>query len=158
MLEDLYLEQAMTNHLTALQLKHMESDADIKSCFPVMRQLRTQLQNAEDLLSCARLQQPEGYRILAVLDDNAPVGLAGYRTLHNMIHGHFLYVDDLVTAEVARSMGVGALLIAELKDIAAQAGCDRLVLDTALGNALGQRFYYRQGLLGRGMHFAFDLK
>ncbi|RAU48533.1 MULTISPECIES: GNAT family N-acetyltransferase [unclassified Pseudomonas] len=138
-------------------LQLMESDSDIKRCFEVMRQLRPQLKSADDLLVCARRQRPEGYRILAALQAGSPVGLAGYRMMTNMIHGHFLYVDDLITTESIRGTGIGALLIRDLKAIAGRAGCNRLVLDTALGNALGQRFYFRQGLLAGGMQFAVDL-
>ncbi|WP_308812394.1 hypothetical protein [Variovorax sp. WS11] len=29
----------------------------------------------------------------------------------------------------------------------------QLILDTALGNSRGQRFYFRQGLLSRALHF-----
>jgi len=32
-------------------------------------------------------------------------------------------------------------------------GCKNFVLDTGLHMALAQRFYFRQGLLARGMHF-----
>lgn len=32
-----------------------------------------------------------------------------------------------------------------------------LVLDTALANAFAQRFYFREGLLTRGLHFSQEL-
>jgi hypothetical protein len=33
------------------------------------------------------------------------------------------------------------------------AGLDCLVLDTAIDNLLGQRFYFRYGMLPTGLHF-----
>jgi hypothetical protein len=36
---------------------------------------------------------------------------------------------------------------------AEQAQCARLVLDTALTNVLGQRFYFREGLLPGALRF-----
>lgn len=35
-------------------------------------------------------------------------------------------------------------------------GCTRLLLDTPLSNALGHRFYFRQGLLARALRFSID--
>jgi len=45
-------------------------------------------------------------------------------------------------------------LIDKLRDAAKQQDCAYLVLDTGLDNSLAQRFYFRQGLLSRGMHFS----
>lgn len=56
-------------------------------------------------------------------------------------------------AAQARRLGVGGKLLDALRDEARRQDCVHFVLDTALGNALGQRFYFRQGLLARGMHF-----
>ena len=33
-------------------------------------------------------------------------------------------------------------------------GCHRPVLDTAIDNLLGHRFYFRNGLLARGLRFS----
>ena len=69
------------------------------------------------------------------------------------MYGKFLYVDDLVTTSQQRSCGYGAQLLAALSTLAQQAECARLVLDTGLGNAMAQRFYFRQGLLSTSMRF-----
>lgn len=82
------------------------------------------------------------------------MGLAGYRLQENLLYGQFLYVDDLVTVASARRHGLGSLLIEALREEAQRQGCAQLVLDTALGNALAQRFYFRQGLLSKGLHFS----
>ena len=56
------------------------------------------------------------------------------------------------------SLEDGARLIAELDHLARGADCDKLVLDTGLGNALAQRFYFRQGLLTSAIRFSKSLK
>lgn len=136
------------------RLSHIESDEHYLACFEVMRELRPHLPDAAAFMAQARRQGAQGYRLLAAWQDNEVKGLAGYRLQENLIYGRFLYVDDLVTAEGARGQGVGAQLIAALREAAQREGCAQFVLDTGLGNALAQRFYYRQGLLARGMHFA----
>lgn len=145
----------MANNLI---LRHAETEADIRACFPVMRQLRPQLQTPEDLLANVTLQGEQGYRLLAVWDDGKPVALAGYRRLDNMIHGRFLYVDDLVTDAEGRGQRHGERLLQALGELGRAESCQQLVLDTALANALAQRFYFRSGLLARGLHFSMDLQ
>lgn len=135
-------------------LRHAESDAEIAACFPVMRQLRPHLSGPDELLDRVRRQQQDGYRLLAAWQDDAPVGLAGWRVQENLIRGRFCYVDDLVVTEAARRGGLGAVL---LDTVAAQAralGLNRLVLDTGLDNLLGQRFYFRYGMLPGALRFA----
>ncbi|CAG9183295.1 hypothetical protein LMG23992_04952 [Cupriavidus laharis] len=145
----------MTNNLT---LRHAETEADILACFPVMRQLRAKLQTPEDFLATVTLQGGQGYRLLALWDDGKPVALAGYRRLDNLIHGRFLYVDDLITTAEGRGQGHGELLLRALRERGRTEGCQRLVLDTGLANALAQRFYFRSGLLATGLHFCMALQ
>lgn len=140
--------------MSGIAFRHAESDADILASAPVLRQLRPHLADAAEILARVRRQQGEGYRLLVAADAGRVVGAAGYRFLENLIRGRFVYVDDLVVDESARRTGLGAGLLDEVAAIARQAGHDWLVLDTALGNALGQRFYFRWGLLSSGLHFA----
>ena len=136
-----------------LQLRPVESDADHQAAFPVMRELRPHLADAASFVAQARRQRAQGYRLLAAWQDGRVLGLAGYRLQENLIYGRFLYVDDLVSTADARSAGVGARLIDAVREEARAQGCAHFVLDTGLGNALAQRFYFRQGLLAQGMHF-----
>ncbi|TGD87315.1 GNAT family N-acetyltransferase [Mycolicibacterium sp. CH28] len=126
----------------------------IAFCYPLMRQLRPQLASAEDLASRWRRQSAQGYRIVGLWQHNQPLALAGYRMTESLIHGPFLYVDDLVVDSALRSAGYGALLMDWLENEGRRTGCAKLVLDTGLDNALAQRFYYRQGLLAMALRFA----
>ena len=112
------------------------------------------LTSLKEFLERWRRQVEDGYRLLAVRRDGKPVALAGFRVQENSIYGRFLYVDDLVTDETTRSGGLGRRLIERLTEETRAQGCARLVLDTAMANALGHRFYYRQGLLAHGLRFS----
>jgi ribosomal protein S18 acetylase RimI-like enzyme len=129
-------------------------EGDIAACYPVMRQLRPHLSDPEDFVNRWRRQTAGGYHLVAIQAGLRPTALAGYRFLENLVHGPFLYVDDLIVDENARNERQGARLIDWLKEEARTRGCRKLVLDTALGNALAQRFYFRNGLLSQGLHFS----
>lgn len=141
----------------ALRLLPAESDADFLALFPIVQQLRPRFQNPETFLATIATQRRENYLALGAWRDDKPCGYAGYRILHNLVHGRFLYVDDLVTSDDTRSAGVGSAIMDGLKEIARHADCNRLVLDTRLDNSLAQRFYFRHGLLPGGLHFAIAL-
>ena len=131
----------------------VDTDEDYRASFGVMRELRPHLGDVEAFTAQARRQTAQGYRLLAAWQAGRVAALAGYRIQENLLYGRFLYVDDLVVCAGARGLGLGAALIDALRKEARERQCGHLVLDTALANALGQRFYYRQGLLATGMHF-----
>jgi len=61
--------------------------------------------------------------------------------------------EDAATDENERRHGHGARLLDRLKAEGRARGCHKLVLDTALENTFGHRFYYRQGLLAMSLRF-----
>jgi GNAT superfamily N-acetyltransferase len=138
-------------------LRHAETDAELAACFPVMRLLRPNLTSPEELCARVHRQAAAGYRILAAWRDTVPVGLAGYRPQENLIRGPFCYVDDLVVRDDVRRSGLGARLLAAVGTEAKARGLPHLVLDTALDNFLGQRFYFRFGMLPAALRFAMRL-
>jgi GNAT superfamily N-acetyltransferase len=138
-------------------LRHAETDAEIAACFPVMHQLRPNLTGPEELVARVRRQRQAGYRILAGWRGAEAVGLAGYRPQENLIRGPFCYVDDLVVRDDVRRTGLGARLLRAVADEAKARGLPHLVLDTALDNSLGQRFYFRFGMLPVAFRFAMRL-
>jgi GNAT superfamily N-acetyltransferase len=139
--------------MSKFQLRLIDSDQDYQASFNVMRELRPHLTDAAAFAAQVRRQAAQGYRLLAGWQGEYVKGLAGYRLQENLIYGRFMYVDDLVATAEARRCGLGAALINALREEARQKGCANFILDTGLANALGQRFYFRQGLLAVGMHF-----
>ena len=138
-------------------LRHAETDAEVAACFPVMRLLRPNLASPEELCARVRRQAQAGYRILAAWRDDEAVGLAGYRPQENLIRGPFCYVDDLVVRDDLRRSGLGARLLKAVGTEARTSGLPHLVLDTGLDNLLGQRFYFRFGMLPAALRFALRL-
>lgn len=137
-----------------ISLRHADTPQELRACYPAMKQLRAHLRSESEFMERVVRQSAEGYRLLAAWQDGEAIALAGYRLQENLISGKFLYVDDLVTIETARGKQCGARLLDALTDIAEHSGCERFVLDTALSNALAQRFYFRQGLLTAAIRFS----
>ncbi|MBR2817973.1 MAG: GNAT family N-acetyltransferase [Reyranella sp.] len=139
--------------MSAPELRRAEADRDVEACFPLMQQLRPHLADGTELLARVRRQEAEGYRLLVAWRGDTAVGAAGYRFQENLIRGRFVYVDDLVVLDSERRSGIGAVLLDEVARVAKSAGYGWLTLDTALNNVLGQRFYFRWGLLSTALHF-----
>lgn len=138
----------------ATELRPIIDEAGVAACFALMRQLRPHLASAAEFIARWRRQTESGYRLLALWKDGRPVSLAGYRVQENLVHGRFLYVDDLVTDEAERGSGYGEQVMERLKAEARTLDCRKLVLDTALDNVRGHRFYYRNGLVAMSLRFS----
>jgi GNAT superfamily N-acetyltransferase len=134
-----------------------QTDQDILDCWPVIVQLRPHLKQSE-FISTIRKQFAEGYQLALVRRGDKVAAIAGFRFLHNLIWGRFLYVDDLVTDEHARSQGLGAELMNWLADHARQQGCHRLDLDSGVQRFDAHRFYFREGMHISWYHFTKDLR
>lgn len=143
--------------MSEIVLRHADTAEEVAACFPVMAQLRPHLADAAEFATRVARQREAGYRLLAAWRDGAPIALAGYRIEETLVNGRFVYVDDLVTSEPERRSGIGARLLDAVAAEGRQAGCARMVLDTALANVLAHRFYYRQGMLARALRFSREI-
>ncbi|CAG9165870.1 GNAT family N-acetyltransferase [Cupriavidus pampae] len=142
----------------SISFQHLETPAELQQGFQVMRELRPHLYDEQGFVKQLTRQQEQSYRLLAAIMDGEVVGLAGYRLTENLLYGKFIYVDDLVITAQLRGSKVGGALLAEVRAQAIARGCNMFVLDTGLHMAHAQRFYFRQGLLARGMHFVEPLQ
>ncbi len=141
----------------ARTVEPVDSIAAALAVHPLIVQLRPHLADADEFLERWGRQCKAGYRLVVLRDAGTPVALAGYRLQENLVHGTFLYVDDLVTDARCRSSGYGEQLIRYLQEQAHEAGCSKLVLDTPMSNALGHRFYFRCGLLATALRFSTEV-
>ena len=138
---------------------HLVEDGEtVLRLYPLIVQLRPLLASPEDWLSRWRRQAEEGYRLISLHEGHEAIGLAGFRVQENLVHGRFLYVDDLVTDTKIRGQGHGERLIQHLFQHAASVGCTKLLLDTPMVNLPAQRFYRRCGLLATALRFSCSLE
>jgi GNAT superfamily N-acetyltransferase len=129
------------------------TDEAINACYPVMRELRPHIDEAEFLVR-VREQEKEGYRLVSLYENEIPVAVAGFRINTNLVCGRFLYIDDLVTLPEHRSKGYGAALLNWLRDYAREHQCQQLELDSGLHRLDAHRFYEREKVVKAAYHFA----
>ena len=128
----------------------------LRAAWPVVRQLRPHL-DEDRFVAQALRQMADGYRATALEDDGVPRAYAGWRVQEFLVYGRFLYVDDLITDEAARSRGHGKRLLDWLKDEARRLGCARLQLDSGTHRKDAHAFYLREGLRIEAFHFGIAL-
>lgn len=133
--------------------KVANTDAEIERCFAVMAELRPHL-NADGFLQLVRMMQEEGYRLAYINDADTVVAVAGYRIHTTLFMGKNLYVDDLVTADSARSKGYGKAMLDWLRNLAVDEHCRFLHLDSGTQRHRAHRFYLREGLDIASFHFS----
>ncbi len=83
---------------------------------------------------------------------------AGYRLMNNLVSGHHMYVDDLITGEQWRSHGYGRQLNDYLVDVASREGCTSVQLDSATYRREAHRFYFRERYAIWSYHFVRPLQ
>jgi GNAT superfamily N-acetyltransferase len=138
----------------ALEMREVSNENEVGACYPLIKQLRPHLATETEFIERWHRQRAAGYRLLGLWREGKLVALAGFRVIENLTHGMHLYVDDLVTTEEARGQGNGAEMLRRLRAEARALGCGKLLLDAALTNVLGHRFYYRNGLVVTALRFA----
>jgi GNAT superfamily N-acetyltransferase len=152
------MQHGEDNMGTNLTFQHLESPDDWIRAFDVMKELWPHLTDPEAFCAQLHRQHEESYRLLAACSmDGTILGLAGYRAQTNTLYGHLIYLDDLVVTSRLQRSGIGAELLNKVREIARQAWCAHFVLDSGLHMPLAQRFYFRNGLLAKGMHFVESL-
>lgn len=96
--------------------------------FPLIRQLRTALDEAE-FLQRVRRQSHGGYELVGAYRDGKLIGVMGMRPVHTLARGPHLHVDDLVVDEAVRGSGAGRALMAYAEADARARGMGAVFLD-----------------------------
>jgi GNAT superfamily N-acetyltransferase len=139
--------------MKTLHIGIAKTPAQIRRCFPVMRELRSHFDDPEKFIECVMRQQRNGYLLAYLEAGNEIRAVAGYRFLESLFSGKFLYVDDLVTRAADRSCGFGGRLFDWLVDQARQHSCDNLELDSGVQRFDAHRFYLVKRMNISSYHF-----
>lgn len=137
-------------------IRRIEDEATLRLAWPVMRQLRPNL-DEDRFVEQALRQMQAGYHLAGNFIDGKPASLAGYRFLESLWAGLHLYVDDLVTDESLRGSGSGKALFEWLVEQARLQGCLQLKLDSGVQRHAAHRFYLDRGMIISSHHFQLTL-
>ena len=137
-------------------IREAATDLEISGAFPVMKQLRLHLVEEEYLETIERLRR-SGYRLAFTSEDGEARCVGGFRVVEFLVPGKFLYVDDFVTAESARSEGHGKRMLDWLVGVAREEGCGQIQLDSGVQRHEAHSFYFREGMKISSYHFSMAL-
>jgi ribosomal protein S18 acetylase RimI-like enzyme len=129
----------------------------IRSCYPVIRQLRPHLSNERSFVEQIQRQAQQGYQLVYLQEGAQVKAVAGYRFQECLAWGKILYIDDLVTDGSARNQGFASALLTEIIDEARKAQCDQVHLDSGPQRHEAHRLYLNHGFQICAYHFSLKL-
>ena len=132
-------------------------DVEIRSCYPVMAELRPHVAPDEFLLRVRRQAEIADYKLACVADGDVKA-VAGFRISECLAWGKFLYVDDLVSKSDERSKGYGGRLFDWLVEYARRESCEQFHLDSGVQRFDAHRFYLSKRMAIECHHFSLKLK
>ena len=134
----------------------INSEDEISACFIVLAQLRPHIKS-EEFVARVLEQFQRGYQLVAVIENNTIMVVAGYHISENLAWGKFLYIEDLITNQKNRSQGYGKQLLDWLHNEARQQGCNQLHLDSGIQRKDAHRFYERECMQFSSHHYVTQL-
>jgi GNAT superfamily N-acetyltransferase len=129
---------------------------DFDMVLPLLRQLwPDKLLEMEALRRVfARALQEKDVRYICAEIDGVIVGFFSLTQRESLYRqGRLAYLDEMVVEEGHRSKGVGAALLRHAEQLAREAGCNGLSMDSAFHREGAHRFYEREGYVKTGVIF-----
>ncbi|ETI68264.1 GNAT family N-acetyltransferase [Neobacillus vireti] len=130
----------MVNKQTVV-IKELKSDSEWSEAFPVMKQLRTHLDEASYLDLVQEATQKEDYKLAGLFENGKIVAVTGFMPMITLYNGKSIWVCDLVTSSDVRSMGYGAALLDYVQTWAKENGYENVSLSSGLQRIDAHRFY-----------------
>jgi GNAT superfamily N-acetyltransferase len=125
-----------TNSIIELQTKE-----DILAAFPIMKQLRSHLDEHTYLDLVEEAREIDSYKIFAQLDQEEIVAVVGFKPMITLYYGRFVWVCDLVTDMNKRSKGYGEQLLSYVHTWAKEHAYESVALSSGLKREEAHRFY-----------------
>jgi GNAT superfamily N-acetyltransferase len=139
-----------------MEIKSATTEEHIRSCYPVMHQLRPHLSDEDAFLIQVQRQREQGYLLAYLLVQGKVKAVMGYRFLEFLAWGKVLYIDDLITDSNVQRAGYGSTLLRWVIEEAKKAGCDQVHLDSGSHRHDAHRLYLNHGFKIIGYHFALN--
>lgn len=141
-----------------MSIRFCETDTEILATFETMCELRPDLTDSETYLnSVKRLMTEANFQLAAFWDAEQVTAVVGFHISACLAWGKYLYVADLVTNSNFRSNGQGKALIDWVSNLAREAGCEQLHLDSGVQRHAAHRFYLRERFDIMSYHFSKNL-
>jgi len=133
------------------------TSADFQQIFGLLQQLWPDKKLDSEALSRVyhRGLTSDLQRCICAVDDENVIGFCSLTLKNNLWQAGYLgHIDELIVSEEKRGAGVGRALLAAIIEIAKQAGCSRVELDSAFHRLEAHKFYQQQGFENRAYLFS----
>ncbi|AGK54435.1 GNAT family N-acetyltransferase [Bacillus sp. 1NLA3E] len=122
-------------------IKELQSQNEMLEAFPVMKQLRTHLDENTYLELVIEAQEKDRYKMFALFDGDEIVAVTGFKPMITLYYGRFVWVCDLVTDNNKRSKGYGEKLLTYVHKWAKENNYENIALSSGLQRKDAHRFY-----------------
>ncbi|TCS93231.1 GNAT family N-acetyltransferase [Hazenella coriacea] len=124
-----------------ISIKELVTENDWKEAFPVMKQLRTHL-NEETYISLVHQAKEENeYKLWGLYEENNIKAVIGFMPMVTLYNGRFIWICDLVTDSNERSKGYGEQLLTFTHEWALANDYHLVSLSSGLQRKNAHRFY-----------------
>ncbi|OIK09759.1 GNAT family N-acetyltransferase [Bacillus sp. MUM 116] len=127
--------------MTSTKIKVLKNPKEWKEAFPVMKQLRTHLDENSFLQLVQEAVEKEGYQLAALYENEKIVAVTGFMPMITLYNGRSIWVCDLVTDVENRSKGYGKKLLNFVHQWAKENGFRIVSLSSGLQRGEAHRFY-----------------
>lgn len=127
--------------MNTLTIKELRTSSEILEAFPIMKQLRTHLDESMYLELVLESQEVDRYKMVALFDENKIVAVTGFKPMTTLYYGRFVWVCDLVTDTHERSKGYGEKLLTYVHEWAKENKYESVALSSGLQRTDAHRFY-----------------
>ncbi|WP_440896688.1 GNAT family N-acetyltransferase [Amphibacillus sp. Q70] len=111
--------------------------------FPVMKQLRTHLDEETYLELVLEAKEKNGYKMFALIGEGEIVAVTGFDPMITLYYGRFVWVCDLVTNTTKRSKGYGEKLLNYVHEWIRENNYEIVALSSGLQRTGAHCFYHR---------------
>lgn len=124
-----------------ITIREMQTSEEILEAYPVMKQLRTHLDETSYLSLVTEAREHDQYRLYALYEGEKLVAVTGFKPMITLYYGRFVWVCDLVTDGAERSKGYGEVLLQFIEKWAAEHNYSKVSLSSGLQRKDAHRFY-----------------
>jgi len=122
-------------------IRELKSQQEVLEAFPVMKQLRSHLDEETYLDLVLDAKDNDRYKMFALIDGEEIVAVTGFKPMITLYYGRFVWVCDLVTDNNKRSKGYGEKLLTYVHEWARENNYESVALSSGLQRADAHRFY-----------------
>ncbi|NYF24690.1 GNAT family N-acetyltransferase [Sporosarcina sp. JAI121] len=127
--------------MNELTIKRLQSRDEIVEAYPIMKQLRTHLDEVTYLELVYEAQEKDCYQLFALKSEGEIVAVIGFKPMITLYYGRFIWVCDLVTDTTKRSSGYGEKLLIYVHEWAKENSYESVALSSGLQRVDAHRFY-----------------